>query len=218
MSSPPSRPELSNPTAPLIRTGDPPKSAATSRRMSPLLNEVKDDDESEDENGRILLEALGLGQSTPVAKQAEQPNEEDNQASNLSEPTAEPRRQLYDISPRIRPLPALPSLPSFAPIELEPRPAVQITVPLPCDSEDAHSYIFGSTGPRSSTQHRGSACPPPPYASRYSALFDRPPVTQDDYMALQRQMRGLALPEVAPLTIRKRDEKPGQRRLVVENN
>ncbi|KAG8737516.1 hypothetical protein FRC10_008096 [Ceratobasidium sp. 414] len=198
-----------------IHTGDSFDTTASSQRTSPLQHLSPRGEEGEVEDGRILLEALGVKDPTSVPEQADPLGQGQPQNNNLSDPmpgSDELAPQPPCILTPVRPLPPIPLLsPS-----LSTQPQVKRVVPQPRDSQDAYTYVFDSS-PRSS-QYRVSSGPPPPYASRYSAILDRPGITSEDITALQQHLRGLELPEVAPLEIRKRDDRTVQREVIIEDS
>ncbi|QRV79337.1 hypothetical protein RhiJN_07352 [Ceratobasidium sp. AG-Ba] len=210
----PSRSDLSidpryNAASPSSLTGNSYDTPASSRGMSPLRAPLPRSPEDEDEDGRALLEALGLGDPHSLAEQTETP--EDTHVQDISDCESEagehPVPQLSYVLPQIRPLPAIPLLPTTSSLEFQAQSNSQLNIAPPLhDSQDAYAYVFGSS-PRSSAQYRESMCPPPPYVSRYSAMLNRPTISRQDMEALQQRLRGMEIPEVAPLAIRKRDDK-----------
>ncbi|KAF8608884.1 hypothetical protein BDV93DRAFT_518931 [Ceratobasidium sp. AG-I] len=248
-----------DPSSPFARPNELPEPVFLPKPTSPIPASIDEVGEDEDEDGRILLEALGLAEPTnpqsmeqpaddythdeyspelneeprfevEVEAEAEHEREEQQQeievpASHLDEPpTPTPiRLRPLPIPPQFRPpvqpqhQPQLPLAPLFQP---EHRSNL-INVSPPHDSQDAFAYVFGPT-PRSSlyADRRESSAPPPPYVSRQSAMLDRhrPRPRPEDVYVLEQQLAGLALPDVPPLSIRRREDKPDQRRWMVENN
>lgn len=216
-------------TSPFARPNELPEPVLFLKPTSPVPNSIDEIDEEEDEDGRILLEALGLAEPAVGIQLVEQPNDdythnEDPVELNDELELYQEEQQLevgehesYSDEPptptpiRLRPLPIPPQF--RPPIQFQPpvqREAQNhiTNVPPPHDSQDAFTYVFGPT-PRSSVyaNRRESNAPPPPYASRQSAMLDRHrsrPRPEDLYL-LEQQLAGLALPEVPPLSIRRRD-------------
>ncbi|KAG9104371.1 hypothetical protein FRC06_003177 [Ceratobasidium sp. 370] len=217
--SAPSRPALSigpySDASSSICTGDSFDTTASSQRAPPLQNLSPRSEEDTHEDGRILFEALGLQNPTPVPEQADSLDQGQPQSNNLSDPMLGPDEFTPQLPCNLAPVRPLPPIPSSSPSS-SVQPQGERAVPQPSHSQDAYTYVFGYS-PRSS-QHRASNGPPPPYASRYSTILDRPGVASEDLMELERHLHGMALPQVAPLDIRKRDDKTVQRDVIIENS
>ncbi|KAG8736491.1 hypothetical protein FRC12_017576 [Ceratobasidium sp. 428] len=179
---------------------------ASLQRASPLRNYFLQSDEDQDEDGRVLLEALGFAVPPGSATEQEDlaPNEVPPQINNLSDPLPGPDEPSLQVPRIMTPSRPLPAIPVSHPPQRQVLPTFQTTPTPPNDSQDAYQYVFGANPGTSAPQHRQSVAPPPPYASRYSTLLDRPDITSEDMAVLQQHLGGAQLPEVAPLEIGRR--------------
>ncbi|CAE7174123.1 unnamed protein product [Rhizoctonia solani] len=136
-----------------------------------------------DEEGQLLLDLYGVNENPPAPPPATE------QIQPTPEPEPEPEPIL--VPPPVRRLPPVPVL----------------NVVPPHDSQDSFAYVFGPNNRTPYTNHRGPAAPPP-YIARQSAVMDQfklPP----ELVIPPEQKREVALPTVAPLSIRRKERKQG---------
>ncbi|KAG8759365.1 hypothetical protein FRC11_002027 [Ceratobasidium sp. 423] len=144
----------------------------------------------EDQDGQLLLDLLGVKECPPASP----PASEQARPYRLPTPKPEPEPEQGFTLTSIRRLPPVPVL----------------NIVPPHDSQDAFAYVFGPNHRSSYMENRGLTAPPP-YVARQSAILDHLRSTREQPPPPDRK-REVALPPVAPLSIRRKNRNQGETR------
>ncbi|CAE6535540.1 unnamed protein product [Rhizoctonia solani] len=146
------------------------------------------DGTDEDQDGQLLLDLLGVRECPPTSP----PANEQPRPHRLPTPEPEPESDQGPAPTPIRRLPPVPVL----------------NIVPPHDSQDAFAYVFGPNQRSSFMEHKGLTAPPP-YVARQSVILDHVRSTRGQPPPPD-QKREVALPPVAPLSIRRKNRNQGE--------